>query len=43
LENVTNVKIVGNNGQVFIDGALNKSYGGPRDIAGAVAFSILRT
>jgi len=43
LANVTEVKIVGNNGQVFIDGALNKSYGGPRDIAGGVAFSVLRT
>ncbi|SDR29524.1 hypothetical protein SAMN05519103_01799 [Rhizobiales bacterium GAS113] len=43
LANIINVKIVGNNGHVFVDGELNNTFGGPRDIAGGVAFSVLRT
>ncbi|SDR61341.1 hypothetical protein SAMN05444161_8113 [Rhizobiales bacterium GAS191] len=43
LANVTNVKIVGNSGEVFVDGELNKTYGGPRDMAGGVAFSVYRS
>ncbi|SDR61325.1 hypothetical protein SAMN05519103_07405 [Rhizobiales bacterium GAS113] len=43
LANITTVKIVGNHGEVFVDGELNNTYGGPLDIAGGVAFSIHRT
>ena len=40
--NITDVKIVGNNGQVLIDGELNRLYEVPRDVAGGVLFLVLR-
>ncbi len=42
LENITNVKIVGNNGEVLVDGELNTTYGVPRDIVGGVEFFVLK-
>jgi hypothetical protein len=42
LVNITDVKIVGNNGGVLVDGELNATYGGPRDIVGGVEFFVLK-
>jgi hypothetical protein len=42
LVNITDVKIVGNNGEVLVDGELNATYGGPRDIVGGVEFFVLK-
>jgi hypothetical protein len=40
LADITRVKIVGNNGEVLIDGELNTTYGGPRETADGVEFSL---
>jgi len=43
LVGITDVKIVGNNkGEVLVDGELNATYGGPRDIVGGVEFFVLK-
>jgi hypothetical protein len=42
LMNITDVKIVGNNGGVLVDGELNATYDGPRDIVGGVEFFVLK-
>jgi hypothetical protein len=43
LENITNVIIVGNSGEMLIDGELSAHYGAPRNFAGGVEFSVLRS
>jgi hypothetical protein len=42
LAHITNVRIVGNNGDVLIDGDLINTYGAPRDVAGGVKFDVLK-
>ena len=40
---ITNVTIVGSDGQVLVDGELNTTYGAPKDVTGGVKFFVLKT
>ena len=42
LLNITDVKIIDNNGEALVDGELNTTYGVPRNIAGGVEFFVLK-
>jgi hypothetical protein len=41
LENITNVKIIGINGVVLVDGELNTHHGRPHEVAEGVKFFVL--
>jgi hypothetical protein len=41
LANITDVKIIGRNGEVLVDAALNVNFDAPRDVAGGVEFAVL--
>jgi len=42
LVSITDVKIVAVNGEALVDGQLNITYGGPRDVVGGVEFFVLK-
>lgn len=39
---ITNVRIIGNDGAVLIEGELNRNFEPPRDVAEGVEFKVLR-
>jgi hypothetical protein len=41
LANITNLKVVGNGGELLVDGELNTTHGVPRDTADGVEFFVL--
>jgi hypothetical protein len=42
LDDITDVKIVAANGEVLIEGELNRFHGGPHEVDGGVGFYVLR-